>query len=80
MSHNMYADALEVQNACNLSGILHSWAAIMTKIREEASALGKGSDYINTHPVNVLFADKVRSLTGDDFSTAYRIATEKAQI
>lgn len=63
---NMYTDAIEVQNASNLSGILRSWIAHLDAIRAE------GRD-INAHPVNVLFADKVYSLMGygSRYSEAY---------
>jgi hypothetical protein len=59
----IYADALLVQDACNLSGVVRSWAEYMETIWAEARAKGLGTDYVNTHPVNVLFASKVASLT-----------------
>lgn len=73
MARNIYADALQVQNACNLSGVVRSWAEAMEPIWAEARALGKGNDYVNTHPVNVLFAEQVYHLTGSSqtYSSAY---------
>ncbi len=73
MARNIYADALQVQNASNLSGVVKSWAEAMEPIWAEARALGKGTDYVNTHPVNVLFAEQVYHLTGysSSYSSAY---------
>lgn len=81
MPRNIYADAIQVQDACNLSGVVKSWAEAMDAIWAEARAQGKGTDYVNTHPVNVLYADKVYSLTGygREFGAAYKTAQEKAQ-
>lgn len=70
---NMYADAVQCQDACNLSGVLKSWATYLDAIWAEARAQNKGTDFVNNHPVNVLFADKLYSLTGygSRFSEAY---------
>jgi len=56
--------ALEVQNACNLTGVLHSYSNAMKIVREESHRLGKGTDWINNHPISRLYADKVASLSG----------------
>lgn len=64
--------AIDVQNACNLSGVVLSWARAMQQITAENPNIGTAAR--NTHPVNVLFADKVYSLTGygQQFSQAYQ--------
>ena len=80
---NIYQDALDVQNACNLSGVLKSWAshvdAIWTEVRANPQS---GTDAFNHHPVNVLFASKVASLTGSEstngFHEAYEVCTQRA--
>jgi hypothetical protein len=56
------AMALQVQDACNLSGVVHSWSGAITKLRALCPELG--TDGINRHPINVMFADKVADLTG----------------
>jgi len=70
--------ALDVQDACNLSGVLHTWAKLIDKIWAEARENKLGTADVNTHPINVLFASKVASLTGCElsaqFSEAYRAA------
>ena len=62
--------AMNVQDACNLSGIVHSFSEFMTFLRQENP--DKGTDWLNSHPVAVLFADKIKSLTtAKSFSNAY---------
>lgn len=68
----MYKDAILVQDACNLSGIVISFARVMSDLR--ALFPSKGTEFFNTHPIAVLYADKIKSLTGDDFEGAYKEA------
>ena len=72
----MYRDALAVQNACNLSGVVSSFARHMHTLCE----MGFDTDQRNRHPVSILFSSKIASLTGsegmDTFSEAYQRATE----
>jgi hypothetical protein len=72
----MYADAILVQDAPNLSGIVHSWAEILSAMVQS----GMDTKAIWNHPVNVMFADKVSDLTGrgNSYSEAYRICREKS--
>jgi len=53
-------EALDVQNACNLCGVVQSFARAMIDLGEHT----KGTDERNQHPVSVLWADKVAHLTG----------------
>ncbi len=55
--------ALECQDACNLSGVLASFKEIVHEvIWPEARRLGKGTEFVNTHPIVTLFLDKLASL------------------
>ena len=74
-----YETAMHVQNACNLSGVVRSWAEMMPKIWAEANANSLGTDYVNCHPINVLFASKVASLTGCEMPLAFADAYSKVQ-
>ena len=57
--------ALDVQNAVNLSGVLHSLDDIVTSVLwPEARIQGKGTEYVNTHAVVTLFLHKLTSLNG----------------
>jgi hypothetical protein len=58
-------EALAVQDAVNLSGIVHSWSRRLSRLHEKSEAWAKmGTDERNKHPINMLWADKVASLTG----------------
>lgn len=69
-------EALDVQDACNLSGVVHAFSRAITDLR--ANLPNAGTDEINRHPVCVLWADKIRSLTYAEtqFSKAYQWAKD----
>ncbi len=77
-----YKRAIDVQNACNLSGVVHTFSRAMAHIWFEARKEGKGTDWVNSHPIAVLYSSKVASLTGShdsvQFSRAYDICRDKA--
>lgn len=57
-------EALAVQDAVNLSGVVHSYSHAMSKLWKLADARKVGSDWVNHHPVAQAFADKCASLAG----------------
>lgn len=62
-------EALDVQNASNLSGVVKGWARsiqdLIDRLRE--SGQYEGTDQINRHPINRMWASKVHDLTGMSF-------------
>jgi hypothetical protein len=57
--------ALDVQDACNLSGVLASFHEIVSNvIWPEARRLGQGTDFVNRHPICTLFLVKLTDLNG----------------
>lgn len=66
-----YQDAIDVQDACNLSGVVLAFGRVLSKMMDDPSI--RGTRDRNRHPISVLYADKILSLTGDDFSTAYEV-------
>jgi len=78
--------ALDVQNAVNLSGVVHSFAEVMTVISEESHRQSKGTEWKNTHPIVTAFLEKLVDLNrfhvGDsvqrnaDFAEVERLARE----
>lgn len=52
-------DTLRIQDASNLSGVLHAWADMQAIVR--ADAFSRGIAY-ETHPVNILLLSKITSL------------------
>ena len=68
-----YRRAILAQDAVNASGLVHSLSEVMSRIREEPDCTG--TDFVNTHPITVLYINKLSSLSGAEnglaFSTAY---------
>ena len=74
-----YEDALMVQSACNLSGVVHSFSEILSRLVKEAQEQGKGTDWINTHPICVLFAEQIKHLAEGDYFEAYKICESQVK-
>jgi hypothetical protein len=78
-----YQNAIDVQNACNASGVANSLKDLFSKIWEEARELGQGTHYVNTHPAVVMFVHKLCDLSGVNgdtysFEQAYMICEDRA--
>ena len=55
----------EIQVACNLSGVIHEFSRVLTRLWEIADEQGKrGTDWVNTLPISIAFGDKISQLTG----------------
>lgn len=58
-------EAIEVQDACNLSGVVHSFSRTIGRLRQ---ILENQPDFstekLNSHPICILWASKISSLTG----------------
>ena len=52
-----YQTAMDVQSACNLSGVILSFARVIVKIPG-------GTDARNRHPICRLYAEQIAHLTG----------------
>lgn len=79
-----YSDAILVQDACNLSGVVHSLSRVMTKIWATARTANHGTEWVNNHPIAVMYASKIASLTGQctdttAFEKAYDICRSEAK-
>jgi hypothetical protein len=61
---NVYREALYSQKASNLGALVHGFSRVITQLQAQARVQGKGTDWINGHPVCVLFADQLRALSG----------------
>ncbi len=68
-------EAIEVQSASNLSGVIHSFSKVMTELRILLNKEPEFStDKLNTHPICVLFSDKIASMTHSGRNTSFSIA------
>lgn len=64
-------EALDVQDACNLSGVVHSFSRAIIELRFHLADLKAGgltsTTELNTHPICKLWADKIAHLAGTQF-------------
>lgn len=75
-----YQAALHSQAACNLSGIVFSFAQIMQRICDEAHEKGKGTDWKNEHAICRLFAEQIMHLTHKaDYFDAHKTCTQESK-
>jgi len=80
LTANDYQAALDVQSACNLSGVVHSFSAVIKRVWDEANALGKGTDWVNSHPICRLYAEQIAYLASKtDYFDASKECREKAK-
>jgi hypothetical protein len=63
--------SLDVQDACNLSGVVKAFARGMDTLWAEAHERSEGTDWVNKHPIVTLFIDKLKSLNGEDDTLVY---------
>ena len=78
----IYQNALDVQSASNLSGVVLQFARDMRQINAEVRASGGGTDQVNTHPVCRLYAEQIAWLTGAgacESQATYRRAHDACQ-
>ena len=61
--------ALDCQDACNLTGVLHSFAECTDAIWDAARAQGEGTDWVNRHPIVTMFLYKLADLNGAELRT-----------
>jgi hypothetical protein len=67
-----YRKALFAQDACNLSGVVHSLAEVLPRIREEPGCTG--TDYVNTHPITIMYVSKLASLSRSERDASFNVA------
>jgi len=65
--------ALDVQSACNLSGVVNSFAEVTKILWEEARRTGKGTDWVNTHPICWMFSTQIVHLSNRHVKSAVEL-------
>lgn len=75
-------NAIQVQDACNLSGIAFSFHAAIEAVCERCTELGQGTRWKNTHPIVTLYLLKMAELNGcgSSLDPAYKPAEEKCKL
>jgi len=51
------------QDACNLSGVVYAFSKILHELWDYAHKHGKGTDWMNSHPLVLLTIDKLTQLS-----------------
>jgi hypothetical protein len=80
-------EAIRVQDACNLSGVVHGWHRAMEDLFSvlRGPPHNLGTDGVNTHPINQLWASKCHDLARmglsdcEAYGKAYRLCIELAE-
>jgi hypothetical protein len=80
-------EALQVQDACNLSGVVHGFSRAVTELREILRATGGdlSTDAVNQHPICKMWASKIHDLARmglgdtDAFGNAMRLCFKLAE-
>lgn len=68
-----YALALDSQNACSTSGLLGDLARVVREhLWPEAQRLGRGTSFINAHPIVFLYTYQMLALTGHEAGDQYK--------
>jgi hypothetical protein len=61
-------DALAVQNASNISGVVNAFARAMMAVLDDCRSKGEGTDAARRHPITILFMDKLNDMCGREIS------------
>lgn len=56
-------EAWDVQDACNMGGVSAAFARAVRDLNQIARERGKGTDWVNAHPVTKAWASKIASLS-----------------
>jgi len=80
LTKNHFQQAIDAQSACNLSGIVHSFSETLTHIWEDSD--GRGTDWVNKHPICRLYAEQICFLSGGGATmdgNSYRVAYNQVE-
>lgn len=74
-ARDIYGDALELQNACNLSGVAHTLCDMCSFLVDQ----GLDTDGIRSHPAVILTVDKMNDLVRRPDLDAYSKADDECR-
>lgn len=61
---SLAAEAIQVQDACNLSGVAHAFSRALDHLWAHARDGNHGTDWVNRHPITIAWVDKLAQLAG----------------
>ena len=71
--------AIHSQDAFNLSGVVHNFSQVISRLWNEAHERGEGTEWVNSHPICRLYAEQIYHLaSGRDYFEAYQACTKEA--
>lgn len=62
--HELAQEALDVQDACNLTAVVRAFQQALEDLWQHALACGHGTDWVNQHPITKAYSSKLMSLSG----------------
>lgn len=62
--HDLCAEALQIQDACNLYALANRFARVLEDLRANGVSMG---DAMREHPVTVLWVNKIDSLVSSSY-------------
>jgi hypothetical protein len=74
-----YEMAMHSQCACNISGLVHTLSETISRIWNEAHRDGKGTDWVNNHPIVRMYVEQFQHLCRAEYYEAYKVCEEAAQ-
>ena len=72
-------EALLTQGACNAGGLVHSLHRAVERLQEEMHTEGRGTEWLNRHPVLVLYVTQLAHLSGSASDERWREAVEACE-
>jgi hypothetical protein len=76
-----YLNAITVQNASNLSGVVNSFMEAIQKIRAEGrkNPENNNSDYVNDHPITKMYVSAIMNLTNSGCTLGFANALDNCK-
>lgn len=68
-------EAIDIQGACNLSGVVLSFSRAILRLRR--IYIDEGTDFYNSHCVCVMYSSKISSLTNSESSLNFSRSYEE---
>lgn len=63
--NELIREAWLVQDACNLSGVVHSFSRSISRLWQIADEENRDTFWVNQHIISKLYADKIKQLAGE---------------
>jgi hypothetical protein len=84
ISKRIYQMALDSQSAVNSGALIHGLGYAVDTLQKEAHSTGQGTEFVNTHPIIILFLEQLAHLSGamlnhPKYTEAYKACEDGAK-